>query len=157
MSPQMTSSCDIIIINIIIIVMIVQFLLYERYLIQFSIRRNKAFLLSHSHARRKRKINVTARTHLGAFYRPERQRAEDTRTVERVESDRPLSIRLPLYGRKVVGGLERIDTLATAGEKKETFLEKKKTANRVISFDFTPRKNSRSLRETRGDRKGWKG
>lgn len=35
MSPQMTSSCDIIIINIIIIVMIVQFLLYERYLIQF--------------------------------------------------------------------------------------------------------------------------
>lgn len=55
MSPQMTSSCDINIINIIIIVMIVQFLLYERYLIQFSIRRNKAFLLSHSHARRKKK------------------------------------------------------------------------------------------------------
>lgn len=126
MSPQMTSSCDIIIINIIIIVMIVQFLLYERYLIQFSIRRNKAFLLSHSHARRKRKINVTARTHLGAFYRPERQRAEDTRTVERVESDRPLSIRLPLYGRKVVGGLERIDTLATTGEKKKRSWKKKK-------------------------------
>lgn len=56
-------------------------------------------------------------THLGALYRPERQRAEDTiRTVECVERDRSLGIRLPLYGRKVVRSLERIDTLATAGK-----------------------------------------
>lgn len=66
---------------------------------------------------RKKKI-VKQRTHLGAFYRPERQRAEDTiRTVECVERDRSLGIRLPLlYGRKVVRSLERIDTLATAGK-----------------------------------------
>lgn len=62
-------------------------------------------------------------THLGAFYRPERHRAEDTGTVERVERDRSLGINLPLYGRKVrkvVRGLERIDTLATAGKRNVT-------------------------------------
>lgn len=91
-------------------------LLYELRLTQLI--ENKAFLATFTR-RKKRKINVTARTHLGAFNRPERQRAEDTGTVERVESNRPLSIRLPLYGRKVVGSLERIDTLATAGEKKK--------------------------------------
>lgn len=69
---------------------------------------------------------MQSRTHLGAFYRPQRQRAEDTGTVERVERDRSLGVRLPLYGRKVVRSLERIDTLATAGEKKKcelVFLE----------------------------------
>lgn len=54
------------------------------------------------------------KTYLDAFHRPERQRADDT--VECVECDRSLGIRLPLYGHKVVGSLERIDTLATAGE-----------------------------------------
>lgn len=60
---------------------------------------------------------IKKKTHLGTFNWPERQRAEDTTgTVERVERDRSLGVRLPLYGRKVVGGLERIDTLATAGD-----------------------------------------
>lgn len=55
-------------------------------------------------------------THLGTFDWPEWQRAENTAgTVERIKRDRPLGARLPLYGRKVVGSLERIDTLATAG------------------------------------------
>lgn len=41
-------------------------------------------------------------------------------TVERVKRYRPLGIRLPVNGRKVVGVLERIDTLATAGSSRNT-------------------------------------
>lgn len=60
------------------------------------------------------------RTHLGAFGRRWMSRAEITGAVERVKRYRPLSIRLPVNGRKVVGGLERIDTLATAGSLRNT-------------------------------------
>ena len=57
-------------------------------------------------------------THLGAYGR--RSRAEITGAVERVKRYRPLGIRLPVNGCKVVGGLERIDTLATAGSLRNT-------------------------------------
>lgn len=132
-------------------------LLYELHLIHW-----KQSVSRYTHSKKKRKINITARTHLGAFNRPERQRAEDTGTVERVESNRPLSIRLPLYGRKVVGVLERIDTLATAGEKRNVLRKKKKkkknSSNRVISFGFAHLEKSRSQRRqkkgvTRNSRK----
>lgn len=106
----MTSSCD----SIIIIINPIPTVNFTR---SHSVG-NEALPTLHSREEKEKDVNVTARTHLGAFNRPERQRAEDTGTVERVESDRPLSIRLPLYGRKVVGCLERIDTLATAGEKR---------------------------------------